>query len=229
MSLVYSEINEKIIEEEWFSIFSIENKFLYEKAYRSLKEQLQGNDGGFCYSESGKELLFQSKVDFITDPFNLSINDRKSINSVYSYMENSAKNSGTDMLLSNLVSSIHSTIQDLILDEVNITYNDNSLTLHELLKYCGVKIEFDSSNKVLETICNYIQTATKFSSKELFILANFQPFFEARCVKELSLFALREEIKIVMFEGRIHEEWTPSHGKILIVDEDLCEITRIAP
>lgn len=224
MKLIYSMCEMPFIDGEYFSIVSIEAPSFYSDLIREFHRQVDGLDGSLCLSERGKELPIPKIISFQIDPYSLPFNERKLLNRLYSRISSQAAEEGLDFEATKITHNLYNLLEELVSRESYASLEKDSVDFSELLKLFGVKFAIDYDNDLLNTLFDYLLSALKYTDARVFVFLGLTSFLNNMQINELSLFTQREKVHVLLIEGGIKRSITPAYGKLIIVDEDLCEI-----
>jgi len=220
--LVYEFFDKPIILEECrhYSIV-IENPSSFQKFVYGIGRQIESGNEFLVYSEAGEVKSTLPEAVLITDLFNLSINDKKIINSLYKKLDLAYKQVDRDAC-NKIISQIDDFISkssDLI--DLNVDYNTD-IQISGLLKLVDLHL-VDDSNSLLELLVNYIKTLSELSGINLFFAINLNSVLSddelILLYKELDLM----KIDLINISFSHVNKFLPQETAI-IIDNDLCEI-----
>lgn len=150
-----------VLEDNLIHTIVFENKKNYRENILELIRQHKGYEGSFILSNNNKEVSFVKNSYFISDLFNIDINNKKIISKVYGEL---LKNVVDDIVEYNRITShIREYFETLVFNNnLDLEYNDE-IEVNSLLKLGDFKIQFEESNylkklikffKVLVELCN---------------------------------------------------------------------------
>lgn len=224
MKLVHSKCEIPFIDDNYFSVVSVEAPSFYSELVREVHRQGEGLDGLFCLSDEGREISFSKYVDFQMDPFSLPFNERRMLNRLQANLNNQAVEEGLDFEVAKITRSLYDMLEVLVVRESYASLEKNSIELGDLLKLFGLRFAIDYDCDLLRSVFDYVLTAIKFSDSRLFIFVGLSPYLSNEDINELALFSQREEAMILLLDGELKRLEKPIYGTLIVIDEDLCEI-----
>ena len=155
------------------------------------------------------------------DPFSLTLNDRDIINKLYSKIKADALGEEQYSSINALLSEIEKGIQQLI-NRQPILLECSDVDIVALLK--SMNVSFAPSESLLEHICDYVDVCSEYRKIELFVFVNIKSYL---CEGDVELFFshLAYKKRNVLLLERC-ESYPHPREKVVIIDEDLCEIYR---
>lgn len=219
MRLTYEKIGLDIkIVENQTNVLQIENPKIFIDIVQEFFDNYKKE--GFCIFEDGEELDKHKVVDFIYNPFDLRINDKKILSKLYSEISILAK----EMLVreyqefnSNLLEFVDKVIY---CSEYDLEYV-SEIEISEVLKLCNVKIK-DKDNSFIERIIEYIRIISKLQYKTIFVFVNLKQFLMKEEIEELYKFSYYEKVSIILLENKQYDRI--ENENLYILDKDLCWI-----
>ena len=154
----------KIINREWHrqielkenTIYTLvfENKIYYREIILELLRQHKGLEGSFVLSEQNKEIAFDKYSYFISDLFNIDINNKKVLTKVYAKLYKQVEE---DIIEYNkLISQIKEYFESLIFNNSLDLEQDEEIDVMSLLKLGNLKIHLEENN-YLEKMIKYMK------------------------------------------------------------------------
>ena len=154
----------KIINREWhrqielkenvIHTLILENKVYYREIILELLRQHKGLEGDFVLSEKNKDIAFDKNSYFITDLFNIDINNKKGLTKVYATLQKQVEEDIVEY--NQLTSVIKRYFERLVFNNNLDLEQDEEIDVMSLLKLGDFKIHFEESN-YLEKIIKYMK------------------------------------------------------------------------
>ncbi|MEA4977002.1 MAG: type II-A CRISPR-associated protein Csn2 [Methanomassiliicoccaceae archaeon] len=224
MKLSHSTLEYPIsFEDGIINVLVVENPRQMSKYISDIKSQIDGFEGEFVLSEADRPVTMSEKVDLLLDPFSLNPNSREAINSVYGALSNRSKDEAHYIETNAMLAGIESHIVHLLDEQDDLLKVTDEINISNILKSLGVKFII-SGESLLESICDYLAVVTKYSKIKLFIFVNIKSYLNSEDLSLLYDHISYQKQKVLFIEG------CDSHSlkgeRIIIVDEDLCEIHK---
>ncbi len=212
-----------VLEDNLIHTIVFENKKYYRENILELIRQHKGYEGSFILSTNNKEVSFYKNSYFISDLFNIDINNKKIISKVYGEL---LKNVVDDIAEYNKITSyIREYFETLVFNNnLDLEYNDE-IEANSLLKLGDFKIQFEESDylgklikffKVLIELCN-IKVIFTVGLYRVFSLEEVEKIYKEACLNKINIINIESE------QQRIKE--SDSYNEIVyIFDQDNCEI-----
>ena len=212
-------INIEIEENRVYEIV-IENRTCFADTGGMLAVQTQGGEGDFVLSENNKELKLDKVVELIVDYFSFSPNDRRTLNRLYSVMEQAAQEHFEDKAV------INEKMVNL-LDDISISMGYNELKYEldfkwtDIFKMFGVGF-VDEYSSLSEKLTNYIKVVSELTDIRLIVLVNIRSYLQRQ--ELVNLYDMASYYKVNLF--LIEPSEYPDRERELryIIDKDLCMI-----
>ena len=133
-----------VLEDNLIHTIVFENKKYYRENILELIRQHKGYEGSFILSNNNKEVSFDKNSYFISDLFNIDINNKKIITKIYGEL---LKVITDDIAEYNKITSyIREYFETLVFNNnLDLEYNDE-VEVNSLLKLGDFKIQFEESN-----------------------------------------------------------------------------------
>lgn len=210
------------IEENKATILIIENKNVFSEIISEIKNQIEGEEGGFVFSQDIEEISISQNIELITDPFSLNFNSKKIINRLYKKLDKQAMNEEMYVKSKEIVSKINEYIADLIQDEeLSISYNQE-LDLIKLFKAVDIHIE-NKDKQLVDRILEYMLIIREIFAINTFVFVNLKAFISDENLKEFYKVVFYNKMNLILFESNFNKKLDSE--EVRIIDADLCEIT----
>lgn len=212
-----------VLEDNLIHTIVFENKKYYRESILELIRQHKGYEGNFILSNNNKEVSFDKNSYFISDLFNIDINNKKIISKVYGEL---LKNVVDDIVEYNKITSyIREYFETLVFNNnLDLEYNDE-IEANLLLKLGDFKIQFEESNyleklikflKVLVELCN-IKVIFIVGLYRVFSVKEVEKIYKEVCLKKMNIINIESEQQDIK-ESDCYNEL------VYIFDQDNCEI-----
>ncbi|MGI6250150.1 MAG: type II-A CRISPR-associated protein Csn2 [Anaerolineaceae bacterium] len=226
MKLVHHLIeNELLKEDQTAGVLVVEKTGFLPQLVRQLAEQLDGLDGSYVLSEQFRELALPKFLSLNYSVLNLEHNPRRALNALYK------------QLLKHIAEvELSYELQDLfnqLSQKLNQILNEAGVELAELqhpewdsiLKFYDVrfKAQFDSLE---EEVCDYCRMLNHYLGLRVFVFVHCLAFFSIETLELLRKQMAYDGLQILFMESNLPEGVCPEGYGVLIIDQDLCEITK---
>ena len=223
----------KIINREWhrqielkenvIHTLILENKVYYREIILELLRQHKGLEGDFVLSEKNKDIAFDKNSYFITDLFNIDINNKKVLTKVYATLQKQVEEDIVEY--NQLTSVIKRYFERLIFNNNLDLEQDEEIDVMVLLKLGDFKIHFEESN-YLEKIIKYMKVLIDLCGVKVIFLIGLHSIFNNNEIKQFYKEICLNKIKIVNIETQQFSDYSNKDYKelIYIFDKDNCEI-----
>lgn len=211
------------LEDNLIHTIILENKKYYRENILELIRQHKGYEGNFILSINNKEVSFDKNSYFISDLFNIDINNKKIISKVYGEL---LKNVVDDIVEYNKITSyIREYFETLVFNNnLDLEYNDE-IEANLLLKLGDFKIQFEESNyleklikflKVLVELCN-IKVIFIIGLYRVFSVKEVEKIYKEVCLNKINIINIESEQQNIKKSDCYNE-------LVYIFDQDNCEI-----
>ena len=223
----------KIINREWhrqielkenvIHTLILENKVYYREIILELLRQHKGLEGDFVLSEKNKDIAFDKNSYFITDLFNIDINNKKVLTKVYATLQKQVEEDIVEY--NQLTSVIKRYFERLVFNNNLDLEQDEEIDVMALLKLGDFKIHFEESN-YLEKIIKYMRVLIDLCGVKVIFLIGLHSIFNNNEIKQFYKEICLNKIKIVNIETQQFSDYSNKDYKelIYIFDKDNCEI-----
>lgn len=199
----------------------IENQKCFREYINELIYQIEGNDGNFVLSDNNSEIKMSEKVTIVTDYY--SLNDK--ISSYDSKLQNELKkivvNDDLFTKGSEVISKILNFAEEIGM-EIPYTLEFTEPSLQNLLKFLKYRIVLDK-NSLPELVLDFMKVSNWLVGLEIFVFVNICSFLTEDEIKILVSESLSLKYNLVFIEN-IKPTYSIDGEKLIIVDDDLCEI-----
>lgn len=223
----------KIINREWHrqielkenTIYTLvfENKIYYREIILELLRQHKGLEGNFILSEQNKEITFDKYSYFISDLFNIDINNKKVLTKVYAKLYKQVEE---DIIEYNkLISQIKEYFESLIFNNSLDLEQDEEIDIMSLLKLGNLKIHLEENN-YLEKIIKYMKVLSNLCGTKVIFLVGLHAVFDDEEIKKFYKEICLNKINIINIETQQFNNYSDEDYKelVYIFDKDNCEV-----
>jgi CRISPR-associated protein, csn2 family len=223
----------KIINREWHrqielkenTIYTLvfENKIYYREIILELLRQHKGLEGSFVLSEQNKEITFDKYSYFISDLFNIDINNKKVLTKVYAKLYKQVEE---DIIEYNkLISQIKEYFESLIFNNSLDLEQDEEIDIMSLLKLGNLKIHLEENN-YLEKMIKYMKVLSDLCGAKVIFLVGLHSIFDNEEMKKFYKEICLNKINIVNIETQQLNNHSDQDYKelVYIFDKDNCEV-----
>lgn len=208
---------EKECVKEWV----IESPELFYQFTQEMNLQCSGQEGKFILSHNNKECPLSRKMEFISSPFSVDLEDKKLLSKLYESLKELAYDENNFAFTQEVNQGILQYILELEGQTNHVLMMNQEIDLSCLFKAAGVKFE-EGDGSLLETIFKYIELVNDFLKKEIVILVNFRSYLNDEQMKELIKMVQYREISVLLIEN--FQRDCIEGCKQYIIDCDQCEI-----
>ena len=220
MKIINREWHRQIeLEENVIHTLILENKVYYREIILELLRQHKGLEGNFILSEKNKEISFDKHSHFISDLFNIDINNKKILTKVYATLQKQVEE---DIIEYNQLTSVIKRYFERLIFNNNL---DEEIDVMALLKLGDFKIHFEESN-YLEKIIKYMRILIDLCGVKVIFLIGLHSIFNDNEIRQFYKEICLNKIKIVNIEIQQFSDYSNEDYKelIYIFDKDNCEI-----
>lgn len=224
MKIINREWHRQIeLEENVIHTLILENKVYYREIILELLRQHKGLEGDFVLSEKNKDIAFDKNSYFITDLFNIDINNKKVLTKVYATLQKQVEEDIVEY--NQLTSVIKRYFERLVFNNNLDLEQDEEIDVMSLLKLGDFKIHFEESN-YLEKIIKYMKVLIDLCGVKVIFLIGLHSIFNNNEIKQFYKEICLNKIKIVNIETQQFSDYSNKDYKelIYIFDKDNCEI-----
>lgn len=203
------------------NILVIENKQFYRKLIHALKESVSGNESYFKIIENLEEKDLSKMSAFITDVFDININESKIINKIYNILIEESNGSELYDQKIKFENEINKFIEELIFRfDYDLTYDH--IDYKNIFKGVNLHME-DDFQGLMEKLLEYIDISYKLLDKKIFFVLNLNCYFNSDELEELRRYLCYNNVVVVLLQNRLDLEIQKSEN-IKIIDLDLDDI-----
>ena len=212
-----------VLEDNLIHTIIFENKKYYRENILELIRQHKGYEGSFILSDNNKEVSFDKNSYFISDLFNIDINNKKIISKVYGEL---LKNVVDDIAEYNKITSyIREYFETLVFsNNIDLEYNDE-IEANSLLKLGDFKIQFEESN-YLEKLIKFLKVLVELCNIKVIFIVGLYRVFSVEEVEKIYKEVCLNKINIINIESeQQNTKKSDCYNELVyIFDKDNCEI-----
>lgn len=223
MKLAYDPF-QKLLEfkENIVNVIAIENPKALQQLIIALIQQIENDEGLFTLSENGETLKISKEIDFIVEPFDFSLNQKKVINHLYKRLQKQALDEKNYVQSTELNSILQKYMMSLLEDEkLNLIFEDE-IDYVGLFKLMGVKID-EGYVSFLDHLIDYMQVMQDVFNIRIMAFLGLHMFMPKEELIELYRSAAYMKMQLVLIEGTAYDKISDNES-LFVVDNDLCEI-----
>lgn len=212
-----------VLEDNLIHTIVFENKKYYRESILELIRQHKGYEGNFILSNNNKEVSFDKNSYFISDLFNIDINNKKIITKVYGELLRNALDNIAEY--NKIISYIREYFETLVFNNnLDLEYNDE-IEANSLLKLGDFKIQFEEGDyleklikflKVLVELCN-IKVIFTVGLYRVFSVEEVEKIYKEVCLNKINIINIESENQNIKKSDCYNEI-------VYIFDQDNCEI-----
>ena len=212
-----------VLEDNLIHTIVFENKKYYRENILELIRQHKGYEGSFILSNNNKEVSFDKNSYFISDLFNIDINNKKIITKIYGEL---LKDITDDIAEYNKITSyIREYFETLVFNNnLDLEYNDE-VEVNSLLKLGDFKIQFEESN-YLEKLIKFLKVLVELCNIKVIFIVGLYRVFSVEEVKKIYKEVCLNKINIINIESEQQgiKKSDCYNELVYIFDKDNCGI-----
>lgn len=224
MKIINREWHRQIeLEENVIHTLVFENKLYYREIILELLKQHKGLEGNFVLSEKNREIAFDKNSYFISDLFNIDINNKKILTKVYATLQKQIEEDIAEY--NQLISFIKNYFENLIFKNRLDLEQGEEIDILSLLKLGEFKIHFEENN-YLEKIIKHVKILTDLCGVKVVFLIGLHSIFNEEEIKKFYKEICLNKINIVNIETQQYNNNSSEEYKeiVYIFDKENCEI-----
>ena len=202
MKLVHSDLKMqlKFIENEAI-VWVIEAPKRLRRYVKELWQQTEGGEGEFVLSANGKLLDIAKQMEFILNPLDIQVNEKRCWNKVCSQLKELAFAEQHYIKTQQLFTTIYRYFLSLEQDCEMEFCCDGELDFIQLLKATGIRLE-ECNDSLVEHLAQYMKAVTKLLKKKVIVFVNLSAFLEKEEVEQLIQQAFYLKVYVILIESR---------------------------
>ena len=212
-----------VLEDNLIHTIVFENKKYYRESILELIRQHKGYEGNFILSNNNKEVSFDKNSYFISDLFNIDINNKKIITKVYGELLRNALDNIAEY--NKIISYIREYFETLVFNNnLDLEYNDE-IEANSLLKLGDFKIQIVESN-YLEKLIKFLKVLVELCNIKVIFIVGLYRVFSVGEVGKIYKEVCLNKINIINIESEYQNIKKSDYYKeiLYIFDQDNCEI-----
>ena len=222
MKLVHRDLQMqlKFVENEVI-VWAIETPKLFRTYVEELWQQTEGREGEFMLSDNGKLLDIQKQMEFIFNPLDIQVNEKRCWNKICTQLKELAFAEQHYIQTQQLFAMIYQYFLSLEQDCEMEFSCDGEVDFMQLLKATGIKLE-ESNESLVEHLAQYIKGVARLLKKKIIVFVNLSSFLTKQELEELLKQAFYLKVYVILMETRKID--LEISKKCYIIDKDSCEI-----
>lgn len=221
VKLVHMEYGIEIeLKENQIPVLVIESPETFSKVIQELYLSGQGGAGKFILSEGDKLLPLGKTVEFVINPFEINLNEKRILQKLYQEMESQVQEQlvlETAEIHGKLISYLEE-ITQRIAYPVTFDLEENVLGL---MKTYNVRLEEEAST-LLEELVEYFKLLHQLCRINVMVCVNLKTYLSETELNQLYEAVFYEKINLLLLENMQRKKL--KEEKICIVDKDGCII-----
>ncbi len=212
-----------VLEDNLIHTIVFENKKYFRENILELIRQHKGYEGSFILSNNNKEVSFDKNSYFISDLFNIDINNKKIITKVYGELLKIVTDNIAEY--NKITSHIREYFETLVFNNnSDLEYNDE-IEANSLLKLGDFKIQFEESN-YLEKLIKFLKVLVGLCNIKVIFIVGLYRVFSVEEVEKIYKEVCLNKINIINIESEYQNiKKSDCYNEIVYVfDQDNCEI-----
>lgn len=212
-----------VLEDNLIHTIVFENKKYYRENILELIRQHKGYEGNFILTNNNKEVSFDKNSYFISDLFNIDINNKKIITKVHGEL---LKIVTDDIVEYNKITSyIREYFETLVFNNnLDLEYNDE-IEANSLLKLGDFEIQFEESD-CLEKLIKFLKVLVELCNIKVIFIVGLYRVFSVEEVEKIYKEVCLNKINIINIESEYQNiKKSDCYNEIVyIFEQDNCEI-----
>lgn len=213
--------NDIVLSDNKIMVMEVENKSYFYRIINDLNLISHGNilETVIAYDNEDSEIILSNKIEIYVDYFNIELNSKKNLVSLYKTLQNSINDEDKDNI-AKYYTKIKNILSKSLLDS-NLSLNINDeYDLENLLKLFKVNIALQ--NNLLDNLLLIIDINTMFKNNDLLIFVNLKQYLTKIELEELYKYSIYNDVKILLIDSQCYGV-TSDLEKKLIIDLNLDE------
>lgn len=213
--------NSITVEDDSVMCIEIENKSYFYRLVNDFNIISNGDvpESISFFDWNNEELDLTSKIGLYIDYFNIDLNSKRNINSLYKIIKSNLVEENKNKLMI-LYSKMKSILSKLLVDYDIPLLIDDDFDLENILKL--VKIKIKTSNDLLSNLLLLIDINKIFKNNELLIFVNLKQYLKESELNEFYKYSLYNNEKVLLIDSQSYGV-TTKYEKKIIIDSNLDE------
>lgn len=213
--------NSITVEDDSVMCIEIENKSYFYRLVNDFNIISNGDvpESISFFDWNNEELDLTSKIGLYIDYFNIDLNSKRNINSLYKIIKSNLVEENKNKLMI-LYSKMKSILSKLLVDYDIPLLIDDDFDLENILKL--VKIKIKTSNDLLSNLLLLIDINKIFKNNELLIFVNLKQYLKESELNEFYKYSLYNNEKVLLIDPQSYGV-TTKYEKKIIIDSNLDE------
>lgn len=220
MKLCHFDFSEPLAFRDNLAVLVVENvNKMYEYCNDFFMQQ-RGEEGNFIVIDGEKELSFKKNGVVVFDLFNLSLQDKKITNGLFSLLRRLADEKYTAEQWEIRCKMVALTERLGVECDYPIEFEEDFLFV-DLFRSMKVQLKEDY-NSLLEKVTSYIDALCAFTDVKLLVIVGLSAFLSQESFALFAEHVAYSALSVLLIEK--NQFPFPTDKKTLIIDDDLCEI-----
>lgn len=209
------------IEKESILNLEITNKKFF---YRFINDLISLEDGNVleeitAYNEDNEEINLSSKLEVISDFFDLNSYNKKYINDYNKYVLKKINDKSTEKI-SKKYNQLYDEIKKVLFDlDIPLIVKENN-EIDSIIK--NFKFEVVFNNDLLNNLFNLIDIKRTLTKDKIYIFVNLKSYLKQNELIEFYKYVLFNDIKIILVDSSSYNDKN-NYTKKIIIDNELDE------
>lgn len=214
--------NSITVENDSVMCIEIENKSYFYRLVNDFNVISNGDvpESISFFDWNNEELDLTSKIGLYIDYFNIDLNSKRNINSLYKIIKSNLVEENKNKLMSHY-SKMKSILSKLLVDYDIPLSIDDDFDIENILKL--VKIKIKTSNDLLSNLLLLIDINKIFKNNQLLIFVNLKQYLKESELNEFYKYSLYNNEKVLLIDSQSYGV-TTKYEKKIIIDSNLDEI-----
>lgn len=213
--------NDIVLSDNKIMVMEVENKSYFYRIINDLNLISHGNilETVVVYDNGDSEIILSNRMEIYVDYFNIELNSKKNLISLYKTLKNSINDEDKDNI-AKYYTKIKKILSKSLLDSNLLLNLNDEYDLDNLLKLFKVNIALQ--NNLLDNLLLIIDINTMFKNNDLLIFVNLKQYLTKIELEELYKYSIYNDVKILLIDSQCYGV-TSDLEKKLIIDLNLDE------
>ena len=213
--------NDIVLSDNKIMVMEVENKSYFYRIINDLNLISHGNilETVVVYDNGDSEIILSNRMEIYVDYFNIELNSKKNLISLYKTLKNSINDEDKDNI-AKYYTKIKKILSKSLLDSNLLLNLNDEYDLDNLLKLFKVNITLQ--NNLLDNLLLIIDINTMFKNNDLLIFVNLKQYLTKIELEELYKYSIYNDVKILLIDSQCYGV-TSDLEKKLIIDLNLDE------
>lgn len=211
------------------SFIVIEDVATYANFFAHLESSIEHNSDHFSIIKNGIVQKLDSLLDWVQNNWRLGDVDRKMLNSLYSQLDKEFRDTEEGLEIIAAWYRFQDLISQLLSTQSHVTIQESIVGLPDIYKLSNIQFNELPNDNYLERLQDYLTRMVEHSTKKIFLFENLLSYMNTGDVSKLFYFCETEDLYIVDIESTLTQKITDSIGRVIVIDEDNCELVIREP